>query len=363
MFADTFQRVQSSSMIEYVFNGLERIFEYRDIVLSTPPFFNLPIIFYDITKALFRCCSSACRKKKDADLLHHPTEEIPRSVSHTINSGASTVMKAQHDCVTERLRMRAEQEAKLERNNRDGTMLVDAYIKKEDQLAADTPQDIAQHVLHGFAEAERQRDEELLAIRRMVGSLEKHLGEVERRLHFPTGCRVIHETHGIGTVIEHLADGRTHVKFDNGGKPEGHRYKPISMHKIRSLPHGFDEKSKERPPAPTPPKDAVENEIAAAEAKARQEAEKEAEKQAKGADLIGLIVADEKATQRRRRHRTTYKKPQSDVSPTQPAAAPTGAGTAGAMAGPVSAAVETASGLVAAAREGVGRVAARVTSL
>ena len=38
---------------------------------------------------------------------------------------------------------------------------------------------------------------------------------------FPVGTHVKHETHGVGEVVEHMADGRTRVRFANG---EEHRY-------------------------------------------------------------------------------------------------------------------------------------------
>ena len=55
---------------------------------------------------------------------------------------------------------------------------------------------------------------------------------------FPVGARVRHETHGAGTVVEHMGDGRTRIKFANG---EEHRYKSSSMHKIVSRTQAKDD--------------------------------------------------------------------------------------------------------------------------
>ena len=43
------------------------------------------------------------------------------------------------------------------------------------------------------------------------------------------GTRVSHPTRGIGSVTEHMEDGRVRVKFDDGDE---HRYKRSSWHKL-----------------------------------------------------------------------------------------------------------------------------------
>lgn len=54
MFADTFQRVQGSSEVEYVFIECERMFEFRDVVRSTPPVLNVPFIVYDFFHSIYQ---------------------------------------------------------------------------------------------------------------------------------------------------------------------------------------------------------------------------------------------------------------------------------------------------------------------
>ena len=49
-----------------------------------------------------------------------------------------------------------------------GSLLVSAYIKEQDQLAADGPQDIAASILRGFDHAKRRQHEELVSTRRMA---------------------------------------------------------------------------------------------------------------------------------------------------------------------------------------------------
>ena len=53
-----------------------------------------------------------------------------------------------------------------------------------------------------------------------------------RRYKFDEGARVWHQTHGVGTVAELMADGRTRVTFDSG---QEHRYRPSSMGKLYAL--------------------------------------------------------------------------------------------------------------------------------
>jgi len=67
---------------------------------------------------------------------------------------------------------------------------------------------------------------------------------------FAVGDRVRHGLRGIGTVTEHMADGRTRVLFDSG---EEHKYKPSSMSKLvyENLLHsaGADGLARAAPPA------------------------------------------------------------------------------------------------------------------
>ena len=46
------------------------------------------------------------------------------------------------------------------------------------------------------------------------------------------GTRISHPTRGIGSVTEHMEDGRVRVKFDDGDE---HRYKPSSWHKLSAV--------------------------------------------------------------------------------------------------------------------------------
>ena len=46
---------------------------------------------------------------------------------------------------------------------------------------------------------------------------------------FAVGARVKHSIRGVGTVTEHMEDGRTRIVFDSG---EEHRYAERSLHKV-----------------------------------------------------------------------------------------------------------------------------------
>lgn len=60
----------------------------------------------------------------------------------------------------------------------------------------------------------------------------KALAKGARCYKFDEGARVWHNAHGLGTVKELMADGRTHVTFDSG---QEHRYRPSSMGKLFAL--------------------------------------------------------------------------------------------------------------------------------
>ena len=62
------------------------------------------------------------------------------------------------------------------------------------------------------------------------GSVRKRRASEILRALYPQGGRVVHSLHGNGTVMEHMADGRTRVLFDNGAE---HRYRSISMYKLK----------------------------------------------------------------------------------------------------------------------------------
>ena len=46
------------------------------------------------------------------------------------------------------------------------------------------------------------------------------------------GTRIVHPTRGIGSVTEHMEDGRVRVKYDDGDE---HRYKRSSWHKLSAV--------------------------------------------------------------------------------------------------------------------------------
>ena len=51
------------------------------------------------------------------------------------------------------------------------------------------------------------------------------------RAGYALGTRVRHESRGVGTVTEHMPDGRTRVTFDSGNE---HRYGMLSLHKLKA---------------------------------------------------------------------------------------------------------------------------------
>ena len=52
MFADTFTRVKQEAEMEYVFLRCTRLFEYKHVILSTPPLLNLPIVVVELFSGL-----------------------------------------------------------------------------------------------------------------------------------------------------------------------------------------------------------------------------------------------------------------------------------------------------------------------
>jgi len=38
------------------------------------------------------------------------------------------------------------------------------------------------------------------------------------RINYPLGARVKHSKHGVGTVVDHMMDSRTRVRFDAGSE-------------------------------------------------------------------------------------------------------------------------------------------------
>ena len=58
------------------------------------------------------------------------------------------------------------------------------------------------------------------------------MGKLYALTKFSLGARVWHQTHGAGTIAELMEDGRTRVTFDNG---QEHRYRPSSTAKLLPL--------------------------------------------------------------------------------------------------------------------------------
>ena len=93
----------------------------------------------------------------------------------------------------------------------------------------------AQSRLREQREAKRRSAERAVALGTVnfVSRL-RALNSMPRNLDFPhaVGALVRHSSRGSGVVTEHMDDGRTRVRFDDGDE---HRYKPSSMHKLSAV--------------------------------------------------------------------------------------------------------------------------------
>ena len=156
MFSDTFQRVKSQAALEFIYLDCQRMFMYRDVVLSAPPVLNLPFILWDVGQRLQERCSLYWRPSEqlDTDSLSAPP---PGSRSYRRRRSAHAG--------------RPQAPARPKLHNADGKLFVEAYIKQQDQLPDDSSQNIARSILDGFDAAGSARSVDTRALKDLVLTL------------------------------------------------------------------------------------------------------------------------------------------------------------------------------------------------
>ena len=121
-----------------------------------------------------------------------------------------------------------------------------ALLQKEEDAKAETPAAQLEVLRRAQREVFEKLDRLIVNNERTAGQIH-HLQRMQATAHdgvggsgggnaagpwrakFPLGSRVQHPDRGVGTVTEHMDDGRTRIAFDTS---EEHRYKPSSMHKL-----------------------------------------------------------------------------------------------------------------------------------
>jgi len=216
MFADTFAMVKQDSEIEFQYDEAQRMFLYRDVVLSTPPLLNAPYIVYDVVIKMFARFGRVRERRND--LKEASGGKLGPSLHRqsTASSGLGSPTGTSD----------GPGEEHKQKDVNDGKTFVEALIKKRDKLAPETMQDIAASIVEGFDNNSRRRAEEYRHVDKVITVLQEQLAVLSMRVAFPLGARVVHAKHGVGTVVDHMVDTRTRVRFDDGGE---HRYKLMAL--------------------------------------------------------------------------------------------------------------------------------------
>jgi len=261
MFADTFRRVSAQAEVEFCYLECERMLMYRDVILSAPPLINCPYIAYEAFRYFARRCSAMRESYRSKRAPRARKGSAPPSRRSSARRASAVPLASQVEAAAS-----IERRGKLERKNTisittldktrsaiiaeedeasvktklafDGKLFVQAYIKKQNKLAADDPQAVAAAIRDNFEALFKQREEEFLATKRLFSTLEVQVESLKRKVDYARGTRVSHGKHGLGTVMAILPPDskepeRVVVLFD---KQEEHKYRPSSLHKLSLVP-------------------------------------------------------------------------------------------------------------------------------
>jgi len=188
MFADTYNRVQATSAVEYNFLKCHRMFLHRDVLKSVPPPINFPIVLFELSSLVAKRLSKRKQERKldrKATLSPagaHPSK--PSAVGSTSSSKRHTSMlKSEKSHIGRHDSFKTDEfDDAVSKNVYDGKTFVESFIKSLDKTAPDEPQDIALSIVHGFQHAQTHFDEETDETREMVRELTMQVAEVRKTL-------------------------------------------------------------------------------------------------------------------------------------------------------------------------------------
>lgn len=188
MFADTYMRVKESSYIEFAYLECKRLFVYRDMVASVPPVFNIPLIMCDFCMKLK--CSAAIHDASSrvaslvpgvlrrASIQLHIIDDIePRTFLKRSSSREGSVRALGESPTADRKRA-----TKSANDPYDGKSFVEAYLREQRKMAADSPQAIAVSIIDGFTRAEKKTAEETHVMKEMLSQLVAEVGQMKAGL-------------------------------------------------------------------------------------------------------------------------------------------------------------------------------------
>ena len=141
------------------------MFFYRDVVLSIPPPLNVPIILWDIVKAVARRCTRRHRQLTSQHSGQHtgrsdsPTGISKSSSRDSITDAAAADPSPKMARSASSLTDDKSSKPKPSASDHVSKMLVESFLKQQDRRAQDSPQDIALSIVNGFESASKHRDE------------------------------------------------------------------------------------------------------------------------------------------------------------------------------------------------------------
>ena len=169
------------------------MFFYRDVVLSIPPPLNVPIILWDIVKAVSRRCTRRHRQLTSqhsyGSFQHKGRSDSPTGIRKSASRDSSTDAAAADPSPKDARSGSAssltdDQSSKPKPSASDhvSKMLVESFLKQQDHRAQDSPQDIALSIVNGFESASKHRDEYDESTWSKLSELMQQVDELKRDL-------------------------------------------------------------------------------------------------------------------------------------------------------------------------------------
>jgi hypothetical protein len=169
------------------------MFFYRDVVLSIPPPLNVPIILWDIVKAVSRRCTRRHRQLTSqhsyGSFQHKGRSDSPTGISKSASRDSITDAAAADPSPKDARSGSAssltdDQSSKPKPSASDhvSKMLVESFLKQQDHRAQDSPQDIALSIVNGFESASKHRDEYDESTWSKLSELMQQVDELKRDL-------------------------------------------------------------------------------------------------------------------------------------------------------------------------------------
>jgi len=198
MFSDTFTRVKTASEVEYVFHRCSRLYEYRHILLTTPPVLNAPYVLFFFSKELvlrfsqflrlasqtsargFELARRTTYAMADVSARHRPSFRDSRARPPTIRKMvASNASDQAPEMAVRQPSSASSASGSRETNMMDGKLLVGAYLRERKRVEDGRPEVMLRKMAGAMTDLRTHLDDDRILFKARFSAIESRLDRMQ----------------------------------------------------------------------------------------------------------------------------------------------------------------------------------------